>query len=655
MANSDAHPAVVGGDGATPPPSATRPERIALAAAAAASFVASLVLALNIFSRFSGNLDEGVYVFQAEMFRAEMVTLPADTHGEFFRPWLTGIADGQIFTQYQPGLPAFLAVTGALGSWRVGLALLAPALTYATYLLTRELFGRTRLAVGAAVLVSASPIFLLHSALALTYLLTSVTVVLASGLWLLAVRREKPALAVATGLLAGMAIVTRPLDAALFIAPFALLGLQRARACDLGGRPITALVAAATAPAVAAVAILLAYNAATTGDPFAFPNMAADPLNGFGFGIRRLLPGEPTIDYFAGDALQALWSNVRSVPSWIIGGPVALGFAVYGVAAGLRRQRAEVVALTVATVSFPLAYLFWWATVLSADEATNAIGPHYYVPAFVPLLILAASGVARVRWTTRTAGLAAAAVVLATAWSVPDKFAEQRSVADDFARVDALVPDDLHDAIVLLDTADKPYILGRWPFLAPDPELTGEVLYAAEHSPRSPLLADTFGDRSLYRLRSEARPGDVDPFSPTGGFTALTATRGEALAFDVTIDTTSAIVGPRTMGDVYVRLDGDREVLRRSGNTITFEVTTAGGDGDIVLREAATVVVGVELTTPTGEVEVAQQHIPIAVADDGHLVTLLPGRGFVELAFPGQRAVFAADVSSLVVVEVAPR
>ena len=72
--------------------------RIGLVALAALSGVASFIVYRTIFPLDSGDLDEGVYVFQAHMLLHGLVSLPAHQFGEFFRPWLSGQRAGRIFT-----------------------------------------------------------------------------------------------------------------------------------------------------------------------------------------------------------------------------------------------------------------------------------------------------------------------------------------------------------------------------------------------------------------------------------------------------------------------------------------------------------------------------------------------------------------------------
>ena len=42
---------------------------------------------------------------------------------------------------------------------------------------------------------------------------------------------------------------------------------------------------------------MLAYNAHVSGSPTLFPIEAADPLNSFGFGVKRIMVGAQTVLY----------------------------------------------------------------------------------------------------------------------------------------------------------------------------------------------------------------------------------------------------------------------------------------------------------------------------------------------------------------------
>lgn len=473
-----------------------------MAAAAASLLVGDHVVPLQ-----SGNLDEAVYRFQAEMLLDGRVALPAERYGEFFRPWLSGEHDGRIFTEYQVGFALLLAASErVLGSMRLGLAAVAAANVVAVHGMARAWWRDRTTALWAAVLVALSPLFLLHSALLLTYVAT--TALVAGFAWaaLAAVDRDSAWRVALGGLLFGGALLIRPLDAAVAAVPIGALVLHRARRAELGWGRTGALGGVGALAAVPALVVTAWYNARTTGSPTRFPNMAADELNRFGFGVRRLVEGEPVVEYRASHAFGALRRNLWALPSWLLGGPLLLVAAAWG---ALRRGcSAERLALLGLAAAFPLVYLFWWATRLSALNVTNGIGPHYYFPTVLALALLGARGIVDVARGDARRHLAIGAVlVLATAWAVPDKLDEQRRVTAEHRAVADAIPDDLANAVVVIDHG-RPYLLSRHPFLVTDPSLDGDVVYAIDRGERNLLLAEMFPGRAVHRLVPPAAPGD---------------------------------------------------------------------------------------------------------------------------------------------------
>jgi hypothetical protein len=483
-----------------------RGRRAALALLAAAAAGASLAVQHHVVPLLSGNLDEGAYLFHAEMLLDGRVTLSAQRYGEFFRPWLSGERDGRIFFEYQVGFAALLAgAERALGSMRLGLAVVAAWNVVAVHGFARALWRDHRTALWAACLVAASPMLLLHSGLFLTYVATLAA--LASTAWaaLVAVERSSARHVALAGAALGAALLIRPLDALLVAPPLAALVLYRARAAGTEWTRIARWAGVACVAAVPALLITAWYNARTTGSPTQFPNMAADPLNRFGFGIRRLVEDEPVIEYRVSHALGALRRNLWAIPSWTLGGPLLVLLAGWGLSRrGAGIERAVVVAIGVA---FPAVYFFWWATRLSALGATNGIGPHYYVPTFLAVGLLAARGIVDLLGRIGVPALGLAAVlVLTTAWALPDKLDVQQDASDYHRAADAAIPDDLDDAVVVVEYG-RPYLLSRLPFLVTDPDLEGDVLYAIDRGPASGELGRMFPDRAVYRLaEDESQP-----------------------------------------------------------------------------------------------------------------------------------------------------
>ncbi|MBV9952684.1 MAG: hypothetical protein JO291_12075 [Acidimicrobiia bacterium] len=495
--------------------------------------------------------DEAGYANLAALLRHGHVTMSASTYEPFFRPWLTGSRHGSLFFQYEPGWPAALAVGQALGWPTLVPALTAGALVVAVHALAWELLHDRRVALVAAGLTALTPIFWLHAALELAYLFTALLATITVTAALRAVRRSSRGCAVATGVLLGAVLLTRPLDALL-----TLIGVLTAVALVVE-RPVIVksrrLVGWSVLGAAPLLALVLLFNRATTGSVTTFPLSASDPRNTFGFGPRAMQVGSNALDYTPHIALNALGTNLRGAINWLPGGLVAVGLAAWAVARGRNGPRWWLLGMV---ALYPMAYIFWWATAWSASAATNGIGPHYYIPAFVPFIVLTADGLTHL--ARRHALVAVAAIMIgacATDWSIPDKVHENRWVARGDRALDDAVPHDLHNAIVFISNDRPEDFTGlRYPFVRNEPGLHGPVLYPADRHARNAALLLAMPHRTGYLLHPEVNPGD-NIFKPHWKLTPLEVTTGEEV--DLSVQTHAPFDLPAGHRVVEVlRLDG---------------------------------------------------------------------------------------------------
>ena len=156
----------------------------------------------------------------------------------------------------------------------------------------------------------------------------------------------------------------------------------------------------------------LAYNRHVTGSFTQFPITAADPLDTFGFGLKRLMPTFGKDDYTPWAAVKSEAKNAIAIPSFIAGsylGVLAAGWALW-----LRRRDRSMVVLLALFFAFPLGYFAFWGMHVSAVTA-HLSGPIYFIPLFPPLLVLMAAAI-RELWQHRRAfgALLAAVLVLVT-------------------------------------------------------------------------------------------------------------------------------------------------------------------------------------------------------------------------------------------------
>ena len=537
---------------------------------------------------------------------------------------------------------------------RAGLALVAGLNVIAIYGFTYELFSKRRVAIMASAFLALSPIFLVHSALVLTYPLSLLGLDAAGWALLRATRTRHSRDFVVGGLLLGISLLTRPFDVLLFGVPLLALTSYRMARTQPWWQAATRSavpVAVGLLPAVVATAW---YNWQATGSATAFPNMTADPLNTFGFGTRRLMEGQPTLSYTVGDATRALGTNAAAVPSWIFGGIFMLALAAVGII--VARRRAETWALVVIGLAFPIGYFFWWATTLSGATAKNGLGPQYYLPSFVPLLILGAVGFDRIlqRRNLIITGLAVVVLVGATWWSVPDKVRANHGFSQGFERVDRSLPAGLDNALVFVPFSGGPYILAPYPFLQTDPSLDGSVVYAADRGAADAQLIRQMPSRNAYLLRQQYEPGD-QLFKPSGILTPLHVVTGSQLTVSVDpldvprgrferaylSDGTTTSYVPLTPGSVGSAASSEWtvDVGAPTGGASTTLTVPDGSHGQLS--------VGVETSSSANfsKPSKTESRMPYATSSAG-ITALAPGAGWSLQQFPNGAFWLPYDVKS---------
>ena len=341
--------------------------------AAAILAVAIAALGWTRGSMAAGGADPYGYVSQARLWAAGALRvdqplareLPwsnaADTVTPLgYRPTPDGAA---AVPTYSPGLPILMAIfdrlAGASAVYRV-VPLLGGLAVFATFLLGRQLAGDAA-GLAAAVLLATSPVFVY-------WLMWPMSDVPVAAWWTLALvlaSFEGPATALAGGLAAGLAILTRPNLVVLGVMPGAWLIWRAATAVRQRRRAAIAravLFAAGALPFCLGIALLFR---AWYGSPFE---------SGYG-----------TLDALF--AWKNLAANLSRYPVWLVGAETPL--VLLGLAAPLLRLRRlrdrglAWVLLAFALANFA-AYLFytpfveWWYL-------------RFVLPAFPPLLVLTAA------------------------------------------------------------------------------------------------------------------------------------------------------------------------------------------------------------------------------------------------------------------------
>jgi hypothetical protein len=305
--------------------------------------------------------------------------------------------------------------------------------------------------------------------------------------------------------------MTRPFDAVLWAAAFGfyLLVVHRRWKRLAVGAAWTAL---GVLPLLIAT---LAYNKKVTGTFTEFPITAADPLDTFGFGLRRLMPTFGKDDYTVGSAIRSTGKNGLFLPLFLFGsylGVVAAGFGLW-----MRRRQRSTLALLFLVAAFPLGYFFFWGMHVSAATTTLS-GPIYFIPLFAPLVVLIATAI--VTWWRQRRALGIAALAILTVVTVP--FAVNRVGAA--KRIsDAQIPwrdgaDNVRGKSIVFIQQAGAYLLFLNPFSSNTADLDGRILWATDQGAANLDLIASHPDRTPYLQQTSIPPDkavpDSDPPTP---------------------------------------------------------------------------------------------------------------------------------------------
>ena len=298
------------------------------------AFGLSLVVQQLVYPSLSWNRDEPVYLWHVEVLRAGQLAAPDGGHPDLFQPWLSAARDGELFSQYTLGWPLVLVLGSLLGSIGLAVAAGAALAVAGTWALVQELTADRRRGVagrppdarvadhrGAGRRLPQLPVHPRARAAVLRLPPSRRP------------RREHPGGWWAPGCCSGGSSSPAPSTppcggssapcrwwcaSAIASAP----SRARRRGARVGLLPL--------------VAVTLLVNLRLTGSPTEFPITVADPLDRFGFGMRRLMPKFDDFKYGPRLASISTGRNAFWLPFFLIG--AHLGVVVAAVGAWQRRR-----------------------------------------------------------------------------------------------------------------------------------------------------------------------------------------------------------------------------------------------------------------------------------------------------------------------------
>jgi hypothetical protein len=676
-----------------------RPRERALAlAVVVAAGVAVFVLASTVFEFHSSNHDEGVYLQQAELLLDGRFVLDPAGYGEAVRPWFFFESDAGFVPKYQP-LPAGLyAVAIALFSEpRVALAAVAAGNAALVYVLGAQVFDR-RVGALAAAGFAFAPMTLASSSVFLAYAPTTLCNLAFAAAYLRAVREKRAGYGALAGLAIGVAFFMRPFTAVLFAVPFLAHALFEL-AASLRDRPTGfprevpepfVRQGATAAVGLVFVAAALAYNAVVTGSPLLFPYEAFAPMDGPGFGRRRILSHsiEYTPEVAVGANVHVLWYLVTR---WVPAGALGTALAALGLLASWgriwlvdcdERGRALLAGLF---VSVPLGNLFFWGNYNAlatwsnpADGLLGQFGPFYHFDLLAPVAVFGAAGALglwrgrsrllarlersrpRLRRPTRVLSVVVAValvVSLVGANAALAGAAIERNAAHTGTYEDAYEPfedREFDDALVFLPTPYGDWLNHPFQYLRNDGDLDGPAVYAMHlgaESDFAAIAADPGRTPYRYSFRGEwtASPENraVEP-----KLERLWLREGERLAGETTVGVPDRV----THASVRLEVDGEAEryTIEEFDDEITVEYAFDGdgvaferpGTETVPIEGPESVVLTIRLVQPAGQTLTYRQEASVRTTDSGVEAIWPPERtvcplvddcGYEGTYLPGQR------------------
>jgi hypothetical protein len=625
-----------------------------------AGAAAAVAVRHGVFPYYSINRDEPVYVLQAKAMLGGHLTLPRYPDLAFFQPWLTGVRGDAVFFEFPPGYAVVLAVSLLFtGSVVPALAAVASSTVLAMYLLAREASGRRDVALVAAGMMVASPMVLIQSGLFLSYLFTLCLGLFAGWALLRGTRTGRTRDFVVGGLCLGAIFLTRSFDALLWGIPFGMYVIVATALRRRDAREVLRRIGWIAAGFVPLALLMAAYNAYITGSPTTFPIEGADPLNTFGFGMRRLMIGAVEVPFTKRISFDAIGQNYRSAPAFVFGGFVGIALALAGIY--LARRRGATYALLGLVATFTFGYFFYWGISLMSTGAP-LFGPMYYLPMIAPVVVLGATTLVAIwSWQRFVAATLIAIMVVLSVDYFRDKIHLNRllSVSWYEHQHGAYERFDGANALVFVPVMD-PFLLTDLPFAANNRSLTGERLYAVD---RGPEIVEYIArsERTPYRLHmmfGERAHSDELRVAATVGRLRLQRAPELTLRARITNSTDSPVViAFLDTGGAPEEIVLDRASHRGATYDIEWSVAApnhGGGDITTLAPGAQWIVVGTRFDGGPAPIEQFERRYAASVHDDEILMVTPPRRYAFETSTQFGRVLFESPPRDELRVTVSP-
>jgi hypothetical protein len=569
---------------------------IALAGLAIGAYALSVVIARSLFPLGSANQDDAMYRYVADLLEHRRIGLPpAD---DAFRPWASGYSGNRIVMIYEPPWPAMLAFADLVfGTKRAAMGITSAASVVCIALLGRELFGRWRYGLTAAVCLALTPLFAFQSGLALAYNFQLALTVAALLFAVRGVRHESAPLLAAMGFVWAVAFWARPYDGALLavvLAPWLLIGGGTARVTR---RRLLFVGLGAAIP----LATFALYTTATLGSPFRTHFSVLGRANRPGFGLRGISPGTEQ-EFTFSDGVGATGANMKWMLGWMFGGALALPLVVWGAVLAFRRTRFTLVLIGLAAVVI-VGYTAFWSqhAIVWGWDGVKYFGPFYHLALLIPIALFTALALVELCSRRRAIGGGALVILLiATGAGLAPKVRPNHAITEAFeSRAADLEALHIDRGVVFLEGRVDSGWNGLAPFLQNTPDLDGRYVVAQDNGTGNFDVLDRFPDRTPITFLAVFDPGE--PFFVRYVPQRMRVDQGPDTT--ATVDITDRDGGHRVVA--YARLeDGSvyEQLLAESSapgfqSTVSWRLTARAeeGSGVVPLLDNGSVEIGVTL------------------------------------------------------------
>lgn len=360
-------------------------------------FVGAIALSCSVayflLERIPHVQDSVAYLFQAKTFALGRLWVPTPPKPEFFEHEFILNYEGKWFSKYPPGHAAVLALGVLAGQpWLVN-PIVGALTLLVVFCLGREVYGK-QVGLLAACLGLVSPFWVFMSGSQMAHPTALFFLSLFALFFVRGERGRGWGYYPLAGACLGMGVLIRPWTAVGIAAPFgiwALFVLLRHWPAKVWRYLSLLLVLAGFC------GLLLAYNAAVTGNPLQNPQELWWPFDRVGFGEGIGGHGPHTVE-------AGLWNtqrNLTEMMTHLFGWPAYLTLAFALAPFALHRANRWDALFLAAWLSLVAAYVAWWADGVM-------YGPRFHYESLTFLLLLTARGV----WIVGEQGARFAAILL---------------------------------------------------------------------------------------------------------------------------------------------------------------------------------------------------------------------------------------------------